>query len=225
MVDDPTWGSGTPQSVSSESRIPAWVPRATYIAVPLATILILIAHTFQIDGLTIDTTTIGLLALMLLVPLAPHITRLKAAGVEAEIGPREAQRLQASAADLPPASKVIEMSTEAPSVQELIRRDPPLGLAKLRIDLEREIKKLHSRYEPASRRPQALGSMTRDLQARDVLPPEIAGPLAEVNALANRAVHGEYVPRDVAEDIADVGLRVLSVLQSMTDEMAQPEAS
>ncbi len=196
----------------------------TYIAVPVATLLVLIAHTLEIDGLTIDTTTIGLLALMLLVPLAPHITRLKAAGVEAEISPREAQQLQASAADLPAAPKVIDMSIEAPTVEELIRRDPPLGLAKLRIDLEREIKKLHSRYEPTGRRPQALGSMMRDLQARDVLPPEIAAPLAEVNALANRAVHGEYVPRELAADIADVGLRVLSALQSMTDDQENPEA-
>ena len=107
---------------------------------------------------------------------------------------------------------------DAPTVEELIRRDPPLGLAKLRIDLEREIKKLHARYEPTGRRPQALGSMIRDLQSRDVLPPEIAAPLAEVNALANRAVHGEYVPRDVAADIAEVGLRVLSALQWMTDD-------
>ena len=73
MVDDRTGRSGTPESISDDARVPAWIPRATYIAVPMATLLVLIAHTFEIDGLTIDTT-IGLLALMLLVPLAPHHT-------------------------------------------------------------------------------------------------------------------------------------------------------
>jgi hypothetical protein len=179
-----------------------------------------------LDDVQVDTTTLGLLAVLLLVPLAPFITHLSAAGVEARIGPQEAQELQESAADLPAAPETEdEPPADAPSVQELIDRDPPLGLAKLRIDLEREIRAIYEqKILGGPGRGRSLGLMTRDLVDADALPPEIAGPLMDVNGLANRAVHGEYVPRDVAEEIADVGLRVLSALRSLR-ELSKPDSS
>jgi hypothetical protein len=201
--------------------MPAWLPRTTYVLVFLATIAALAAHTFKLDDVRVDTTTLGLLALLLLLPLAPHIKRLSAGGVEAEIGPQDAQQLQAAAADLPaPAEPEAETPTEAPTVQELIARDPPLGLAKLRIDLEREVRALYVRQlgDDRLRAGLSLGLMTRELASRGALPPEIAAPLMDVTQLANRAVHGEYVPGDVAEDIADVGVRVLSALRLMNEQ-------
>jgi hypothetical protein len=201
--------------------MPAWIPRTAYVLVFVTTVAVLIAHTLKVDAVQVDTTTLGLLALLLLVPLAPYIKRLSAGGVEAEIGEREAQQLQAAAADLPPQPEPqAEVSMEAPTVQELINRDPPLGLAKLRIDLERELRALYLRHVGDGRRRVglSLGLMTRELVDRRVVPLEIANPLNEVTQLANRAVHGEYVPRDVAEEIADVGLRVLNALRLMNEE-------
>jgi hypothetical protein len=200
-------------------RMPGWVAVSAYVSVLLATLFLLVAHTFNIGDITVDTTTLGLLAVLLLLPLAPRIRRVSAGGVEAEIGPREAQRLQAAAAELPPApAPTVEQPSSAPTVQELIQRDPPLGLAKLRIDLEREVRDLYTReLRDTPRRPLSLGPMTRELSARGVLPPEVVAPLMDVYGLASRAVHGEYVPRDVAEEIADVGLRLLSALRDLND--------
>jgi hypothetical protein len=186
--------------------------------------LLLIAHTLEIDAVTVDTTSLGLLAVLLLVPLAPYIRRLSAGGVEAEIGAEEAQQLQQAAAELPPAQPGPDRPPEELTVEELIERDPPLGLAKVRIDLEREVRDIYATHVPDGlRRGRALGQMTRELADRHVLPPEIVAPLMDVTALANRAVHGEYVPRDIAEDIADVGLRVLNALRLMNQ--APPDAS
>jgi hypothetical protein len=208
------------------AHVPAKVSRALYILVPTAGVLLLLAHTLRLKAIAVDTTTLGLLALLLLVPLAPYVTRLKAAGIEAEIGPREAQQLQASAADLPAAAEQVEETSavSAPTVSELIARDPPLGLARLRMDLERELNLLAEKRLPHEPRGRARppGVTMRELQSRGVLPDEIGVPLRDVWTLTSRAIHGEYVPIDVAEDIANVGLRVLNALRLIneTDEEA-----
>ncbi len=199
-------------------RVPSWAATAAYVFVPGATVALLVLHTLKVASIQVDTTTLGLLALLLLLPLAPYITRLKAGGLEAEIGPREARQLQASAADLPAATTAVdEASTDASTIHDLIERDPPLGLAKLRIQLEDELVRLCAIYVPdAKLRKLPPGLMAHELREKGILPQEIAGPLADVTALANRAVHGEYVPAEVASDIANVGLRVLSALRAIS---------
>jgi hypothetical protein len=199
--------------------VPRWIPTATYVFVSLATAVLLTLHTFKVPGVQVDTTTLGLLAMLLLVPIAPYIRRVKAAGIEAEIGPHEVQHLQAVAAELPAAAPELSgaSATDAPTIQELVVRDPPLGLAKLRIELEREVRQLYVRRIPTARQSTSLGVMARELRQADAIPPDIAVPLADVTRLANRAVHGEYVPGEIAQDIAAVGLRVLSALRLMNE--------
>jgi hypothetical protein len=198
--------------------VPDWAAAAAYTFVAGATVALLVLHTLRVAGIQIDTTTLGLLALLLLLPLAPHITRLKAGGLEAEIGPREARQLQASAADLPAATAAVDQtSADASTIYDLIERDPPLGLAKLRIELEDELLRLCAIHVPdAKLRELPPGLMAHELREKGVLPREIAEPLADVTALANRAVHGEYVPAEVASDIANVGVRVLSALRTIS---------
>ena len=99
------------------------MPRAIYLFVPLAAVALLILHTLKVRGTLVDTTTLGLLALLLLVPLAPYVTRLRAWEFEAEIGRGEARELQAAAAELPPGPAPSDIApSEAPTVQELIAR-------------------------------------------------------------------------------------------------------
>lgn len=178
----------------------------------------LVLHTLKVGGVQVDTTTLGLLALILLVPLAPHIRRLKAAGIEAEIGSTDARQLQASASALPiPSEAASKQSAAASAIEGLTQRDPPLGLAQLRIELEREVRRIYVRHLPdADPAKVSLGVMAYELRDRKILPDEVAGPLADVAALANRAVHGEYVPANVASDIAEIGFRVLAALQQLT---------
>ena len=199
-------------------RVPGWTTTATYAFVPIATVVLLVLHTVTATNVQVDTTTLGLLALLLLVPLAPYITRLKAGGLEAEIGPRDAQQLQASAADLPVATvSATDVSNDEATIIDLVTRDPPLGLAKLRIELEQELRRICANYRPeVALRKATPGFMAHELREQGVLQREVAEPLIDVLTLANRAVHGEYVPADVASDIADVGLRVLTALRLIT---------
>jgi len=134
--------------------------------------------------------------------------------MEAEIGPAEARQLQVATAELPPQTQ--DSATNSPTLQELIDRDPPLGLAQLRIEIEKELRRIYSVHFPDEAHHRlSLGVMANQLRQKDVLPAEIAGPLGEVLVLANRAIHGEYVPADVACDIADSGSRILGALEQL----------
>lgn len=195
-----------------------------YFLVALSAFALLVLHTVSCtDCARVDTTSIGLLAILLLVPVAPFITKLRAGELEAEIGYRDAKKLQASAAELPavPVEKIAEQG--ALTVEELVSRDPALGLAKLRMDLEQEVRRIYSsRIDQPMRRGLSLGPMVRELETAGQLPRDISAPLLDVSALANRAIHGEFVPREVAEEIATVGLRVLEALRLLEGPGQQP---
>lgn len=200
--------------------IPSWLPPTLYIFVAIATVGLLIAHTFlESESPRVDTTSLGLLGLLLIVPLAPYITKLRAGELEAQIGLVDAQKLRLQAGDLPAApeaDRAVEQRRDELGVIELTERDPPLGLAKLRMDLERETRRVYQQRMPKpAKRGLSLGMMMRELIREEALPREIAAPLQDVLGLANRAVHGEYVQREAAEEIAEVGVRVLEALESL----------
>lgn len=202
--------------------IPSWLPPLLYVFVAIATVALLIAHTFlESECPRVDTTSLGLLGLLLIVPLAPYITKLRAGELEAQIGLVDAQKLRLQAGELPSAPEAVraaEQPNDELGVIELTERDPPLGLAKLRMDLERETRRIYQqRVHRPAKRGLSLGLMVRELVREDALPREIAAPLQDVLGLANRAVHGEYVQREAAEEIAEVGSRVLEALESLEE--------
>jgi hypothetical protein len=200
--------------------VPDWLPPVLYVFVAAATAVLLIAHTsFESACPPVDTTTLGLLGLLLIVPLAPYVTKLRAGELEAQIGLVDAQRLRSQAGELPhvpDADRETEQPQDELGVIELTERDPPLGLAKLRMDLERETRRIYQQRIPRPAvRGLALGMMVRELVREEALPREIAAPLQDVLGLANRAIHGEYVQREAAEEIAEVGVRVLEALEAL----------
>jgi hypothetical protein len=200
--------------------VPNWLPPVLYVFVAIATGGLLIAHTFfESECPRVDTTTLGLLGLLLIVPLAPYVTKLRAGELEAQIGLVDAQRLRSQAGELPRilgADRATQQPEDELGVIELTERDPPLGLAKLRMDLERETRRIYQqRVSRPAVRGLALGMMVRELVREEALPREIAAPLQDVLGLANRAIHGEYVQREAAEEIAEVGVRVLEALEGL----------
>ncbi len=217
--------AGDGQPLLLLAGVPRWLPPLIYAFVAVAAAGLLIAHTFwEAECPTVDTTSLGLLGLLLIVPLAPYITKLRAGELEAQIGLADTQRLRRQAGELPSAprgEKAAEQLRDDLGVIELTKRDPPLGLAKLRMDLERETRRVYEQRVPGpAKRGLSLGMMTRELVREEALPREIATPLQDVVGLANRAVHGEYVQREAAEEIAEVGVRVLDALQGLEDRPA-----
>jgi hypothetical protein len=208
--------------------VPPWVARSIYVAAAIILIALLILHTSKWHRVQVDTTTALLLALLILVPLVPYLTKFKAAGVEAEFDRRQfdrgLRRLKKTAEDVPLPEDVPQPVAEAADdVMSLIRRDPTLGLAKLRIELEDVLRRRYLRligsFEPERlRRTASAGQMLRALEQHREINPFLVPSLREVIALANRAIHGTKVSRRDAEELAEVGVQLLEILES--DEQA-----
>lgn len=182
---------------------------------------LLVAHTLSVQKVVVDNTSLVLLLLIVASPFVATIKRIKIGEFEAEIQPDEVKQvakqveaaLPAVAPDsLPPLS----LDDTGAAVLELAQADPVVGLAKLRIEIESRLRRLAERRAPASgdrtRRPQSLGRIVRDLNAREILDHPLGASLLDVIGICNRAIHGEDI-RDVdAQQIARSGVELLDAL-------------
>lgn len=191
--------------------------RVTQVVVMIATAFLFGAHVAKWDAIQVDAVTLALLGFLIVIPLSELIRKIKLGEFEAEIGREEIAKVQAKAAtELPPTSvDAIAMSEER--VRALLNEDPRLALAKVRIELEEALKRLYAadaESEPDWRR-LSLGRLVDDLVRREVLSPSVASALRDVIALANRAVHGERVEPDAAEQLAVLGVRLVHEVQQL----------
>jgi hypothetical protein len=186
----------------------------------LATAFLLGAHVVKWDTIRVDAVTLSLLGLLLVVPLAEMVRKIKLGEFEAEIGRDEVARVQAKAAvELAPVPQDTVAESEQ-LVRALLREDPRLALAKVRIELEETLRKLYSataESEPNWRR-LSLGRLVDGLVRRDALSGSVASALRDVITLANRAVHGEAVEAGAAEQLALLGVRLVRELEQLYKE-------
>lgn len=159
------------------------------------TSFLLVSHILKWDAIQVDSTTLALVGLLLLIPLADLIRKIKLGEFEAEIGRDEVAKAQAKAATELPPSTERQLDVSEKEVRELLRSDPRLAMAKIRIELEEALKRLYiatTQSEPDLRRT-SLGRLVDALVQRQVLREPVASSVRDVIALANRAVHGERV--------------------------------
>ena len=166
-----------------------------------------------------------LLALLLISPFIEQVTELKMGGFGIGIAPREVKRVKSGVDKSLGTGDVREPITpEARSVGggllDLLDRDPVLALAKLRIELEQALTRLHLIAAPTvkQRRHVGLSRLVSDLVRSGILPAQLSGSLQEVISLCNRAVHGEYVRPADAMSIIDDGIRILEKIDSILEE-------
>ena len=103
------------------------------------------------------------------------------------------------------------------SLGQLVGLDNSLALAKLRIELERELRHIaHNNQTDISSRPLGITRMAQELVSRKILPPTWLGPLKEITHVCNHAIHGEAeVPDDIAASVVSVGGQLLEQLRSV----------
>jgi hypothetical protein len=98
-----------------------------------------------------------------------------------------------------------------------------IALAKFRIEIERRLRRLYQQTNPtgqAATRPATLGSMIRELTAREVLGEAFGNALSNMVSISNRAIHGEDI-RDVdARQIINSGSDLLEFLGRAIREKA-----
>jgi hypothetical protein len=189
--------------------------RSIQIIVMLVTAFLLGAHVVKWDAIQVDTVTLTLLGLLLLIPFADLIRKIKLGEFEAEIGKEEIAKIQAKAAAELPSSTKEEFAISEEEIRDLLSTDPRLALAKIRIELEEALKRLYlaSVDSQSDLRRLSLGRLVDGLVQREVLRGSVASALRDVISLANRAIHGERVEPAAAEDLALLGTRLINELK------------
>jgi len=149
--------------------------------------------------------------------LAPGNDRARSVPSELSFNPELSRRALEKVID---AEFVDVTPTQPPSwdltSQELLRRDPQLALARLRIELERQLRRLTSHVDPS--RKMRLSQMISQLLQREVIPPELASAMRDIIPAANNAVHGNDIPTEQAYSLVELGDEVLSLLQNIHED-------
>jgi Domain of unknown function (DUF4145) len=189
---------------------------------------LLAVHSLGIRAITVDTTSLFLVGFILLCPWLAALKRIKIGDFEAEIDPAEVKRLTADISKALP--ELQQETTPTPlgtsaaveAVRQLAVSDPVLALAKLRIELERTLRRLHRRTSQSASPPRnvTLGSIIHDLAARKALPQDLAASIRDVVAICNRAIHGEEIRSQDALAVAETGGELLEGLEQLAREYA-----
>jgi hypothetical protein len=187
---------------------------------------LLAVHSLGIRVITVDTTSLFLVGFLLLCPWLAALKRIKIGDFEAEIDPAEVKRLTADISKALPELKQeatptpLGASAAVEAVRQLAVSDPVLALAKLRIELERTLRRLHalSSQSASSPRNVTLGRIIQDLAAHAALPQDVAASIRDVVAICNRAVHGEEIRSQDALAVAETGGELLEALEQLVRE-------
>jgi hypothetical protein len=169
-----------------------------------------------------------LVGFILLCPWLAVLKRIKIGDFEAEIDPAEVKRLTADISKALPelqqeaTPSPLGASTSVDALRQLAGSDPVMALAKLRIELERTLRRLHARTSQSvsSSRSVSLTRITRDLTAHGALPQELAASIRDVVAICNRAIHGEEIRPQDALAVAHTGGELLEGLEQLAREYA-----
>lgn len=184
------------------------------VLVSVLALVLLIFHTFGWGNLRVDTTSILLLALIVLAPLSDLIKKIKFGEFEAEIGSREIEKVSEKLrfSEINKAETNHQIYSDIP---KLVESDPQLGMAKFRIELERLIKVIYFRVEKPKFNIEKLpiSKLLNDLADKRVIPIALLSSISDVLLLANRAIHGESIKAADAENLANLGVKVIAELR------------
>jgi hypothetical protein len=186
----------------------------------LIAVALLGSHTFGVQRISVDNTSLILLVLILISPFVAAIKKVKIGEFEAEIEPEEVKRVTASAEKSLPVTEATPPLVSEPGdeIKRLAENDPIIALAKLRIEYETRLRRLSERVGVERRNPAALSAVIRELVAREVFPPAFGASLRDVIAICNRAVHGEEIRDEDAREMIDTGVDLLLVLERTVRE-------
>jgi hypothetical protein len=194
-----------------------------WIAFGIAFVL-LVDHSFKIVNLNVDSTSILLLAVMLVSPFIAAIKKVKFGDFEAEIDIDEIRKIKSETEKTLNENK--EDRDERPeiyatndAIKALAESDPVIALAKIRIELEKVLGQL-ARFSSVKISGLALGALVNKLTNQEIISHDLGKALREVIALCNRAIHGESISEEGARAIVDVGVELLEELYWLAQSQA-----
>lgn len=97
---------------------------------------------------------------------------------------------------------------------QLVGTDNALALARLRIELEGELRRIALEAGIAlSERTLGIANLARELVTAKILPAEFLEPLREVSDVCSRGIHGIEIPDDLAASVTRVGSQLTERLR------------
>lgn len=185
---------------------------------------LLVFHSFNIATLSVDSTSILLLLIMLISPFVAAIKKIKFGEFEAEIDPKEIQRIKTEAEkniDFSPqeSNKQPVANKTAEAINEIAASDTVLALAKIRIEIEKILQQIAKTSSIETTR-LTLGALVKKLSTQEIITIGVASALLEVVAICNRAIHGEAISEDSANTIIGLGVELIEDLQWLYKQQA-----
>lgn len=176
-------------------------------------VIILLLHLFRVPFVQVDNTTILLMVLVLLTPFASHIKKIKFGDFEAEIN-QEIKKAEQQAKEIKSEGEVkdqiIKKNSLIEELEELSAKDPVLALAKLRIEIEKKLKRLYTFKETAL---SGIKMMTQVLAGTGVISNKLRRLILDVTSILNRVVHGEDILTEANIDkVLNIGSEILDEL-------------
>ncbi len=113
-----------------------------------------------------------------------------------------------------------ELAAELTAAQ-LIATDKPLALAKLRLDLERELRRiaLDTKIDLGPH-PSGVMTVARALAQADGIPSTYLNALDEIVKVCNSGIHGEDIPEVTALAVVALGTQLLEQLRALPERRA-----
>jgi len=176
-------------------------------------IALLGTHTFKLTNISVDSTSILLLIIILISPFIASVKKIKYGDFEAEIDPKEVQKIKTEADKNDELKKSDEETrpeiyAATESIRDLASSDPVIALAKVRIELEKVLNRLARIAGIEIKRP-ALGMLVKTLSNHEIISTGVGKSLTEVISICNRAIHGETISEDSANTIVSLGIDLL----------------
>jgi len=192
--------------------------RLIQFVITLGALLVALIHTY-VPGLTIDGTTVSLLAIAVLPWLAPLFKAIELPG-GVKIQFQDFINVEAKAKDaglLAPAQESPGKDRHIYAFESVAGNDPNLALAGLRIELESKLRKIaEARGIEVSRK--GIRQLIYELKNRDVLNQREVSALEDMLPLLNGAAHGAETDLRAADWAMDVGPRLLAALDEKIGE-------
>jgi len=197
---------------------------AYQITVMLITIFLLITHTFQLFNIVVDAYTFLFIFVLLAIPLLPQIQRLKFWNFELERILNENEKRVEVLTPLKQSEKnfskkdLDKVSTE---IEQLLLEDHILALAKLRMELEKAIRRAYlsfAKFQGKESQFISIGQMVNELE-RNIpkLDKNLLASVKDVTAVCNRAIHGGEVNTEQARRIVNLGLTVIALFGGLNE--------
>jgi len=193
----------------------------------LFNVLILFLYLFKAPFVRIDNTAILLMVLVLITPFASHIKKIKWGDFEAELS-QDIEKLKLEVEKTVKTKTEPEISNKTDILSgelfELASKDGTLALAKLRIEIERRLKKLFVYGKETN--VSGIRVMAQTLTATGVIENKLRNIILDLTSILNRASHGEEIPTETKiENILEIGISVINELDYIYfDKIVEPSS-